>query len=113
MDFMDNTLSKNPNHPGLPVLSLLGPDDVKKHLAARLRERRLAENMSRKTLSSRSNIPEATIKRFENTGEISLSSLVFLAFALGAQDEFMNLFPEKPKVRLEDVLKTARQRGRQ
>lgn len=110
--FMDNILSKNKMNPGLPVVALIGPDDVKQHVALRFRERRLAENMSRKTLASRSGVTEASIKRFENTGEISFSSLIFLAFSLGVQSEFLALCPEKPKIRLEDVLKTTRQRGR-
>ena len=109
---MDTLLSRNQNHSGLPVIALLGPYDIKMRLAQNVRARRLADNMSRKTLAVRSGVPEATLKRFENTGEISLSALVSIAFSLGCYEEFLSLFPEKPIIRVEDFQKQARQRGR-
>ena len=44
------------------------PEAVRKRIVARAKARRLAENLSRRSLSARSGVPESTIKRFETTG---------------------------------------------
>lgn len=95
------------------MFSFKGFNDIALDIAAAARARRLAADLSRKSLAARSGVSEGTIKRFESTGEIALMSLLKLAQALGCLDEFKALFPPAPgPVRLEDVLKPARQRGR-
>ncbi|HEX7386118.1 MAG TPA: helix-turn-helix transcriptional regulator [Castellaniella sp.] len=88
-------------------------NDIAPNIAAAARARRLAADLSRKSLSARSGVPEGTIKRFETTGAIALKSLLKLARALGCLDEFKALFPPPTEpVRLDEILKPARQRGR-
>ena len=53
-----------------------------------------------------------SIKRFENSGEISLKHLLKLALALDALDEFHNLFPEKEYNSIDDILKSRKQKER-
>ncbi|MEZ5480433.1 MAG: hypothetical protein R3E95_24020 [Thiolinea sp.] len=55
---------------------------------------------------------EASIKRFETTGQISFHSLLRLAFTLDCMDEFDHLFAEKPPRFIEDLQRKPRQRGR-
>ncbi|MFZ1643526.1 MAG: helix-turn-helix domain-containing protein [Candidatus Contendobacter sp.] len=81
-------------------------------IAARAKARRLAENLSRRSLSARSGVPESTIKRFETTGYIALNRLLRLASILDGLDEFAALFPEKPPVSIEQIFPTPRRRGR-
>ncbi|MBS1225366.1 MAG: family transcriptional regulator [Proteobacteria bacterium] len=81
-------------------------------IAARAKARRLAENLSRRSLSARSGVPESTIKRFETTGYIALDRLLRLASILDGLDEFAALFPEKPPVSIQQVCSTPRRRGR-
>ena len=98
---------------------LLTPRDVQMHLAARFRELRVYRNLKRKTVAEQSGVSEASIKRFEVSGEISLSSLLKVAHVLGGLEEFHELFP-LPKARsLEDIekqeiiaVKSSRKRGR-
>jgi transcriptional regulator with XRE-family HTH domain len=56
---------------------------VQSDIATKIRQTRLSQNFSRATLSERSGVAPESLKRFENTGEVSLKSLVRLCFALG------------------------------
>ena len=52
--------------------------DVQTSLAAAVRERRQARQLSRNALARLSTVPAATIKRFETTGQISLRQFLLL-----------------------------------
>lgn len=88
------------------------PEAVRKTIAARVKARRLAENLSRRSLSARSGVSESAIKRFETTGHITLDRLLQLAAILDNLDEFAALFPEKSLVSLEQLCPAPRRRGR-
>ena len=78
-------------------------------LAQRLRELRLLENWSRKTLAERSGVSPASLERFERTGKISLESLLKLTHALGRLHEFEKLF-QPPLAQSIDELEKLRTR---
>jgi hypothetical protein len=61
-----------------------------------------------------SGVTEASIKRFELTGEIAFLALLKIAKALNHLDKFEETFLEKKVVTIEDILNThkKRQRGR-
>ena len=61
-------------------------------LVERVRERRKERNFSQKTLALRSGVTYASIRRFEETGEISLASLLKIATALDCLSDFLSLF---------------------
>ncbi|UOG93435.1 MAG: hypothetical protein L3K52_06795 [Candidatus Thiothrix sulfatifontis] len=63
-------------------------------------------------LAEKSGVAEASIKRFETTGQISFHSLLKLAFALNCMDDFNRLFAEKPLQTIAELQTTPRQRGR-
>jgi transcriptional regulator with XRE-family HTH domain len=92
------------------------PSETASHLAHRVKEKRLEQNLSQQTLSERSNVSLAVIKRFERTGKISLESLLKLALALGCLADFVELFKPKPleaTPTLDELLaQKARKRGR-
>ena len=94
------------------MLSFIGSDDFARVVAARVRTRRLANNFSRKTLAERTGVSEASIKRFETTGEIAFVSLLKLAFALDALQEFDALFAPQAVVSIADITQKKRTRGR-
>jgi hypothetical protein len=56
-------------------------------------------------LSQRSGVSLGSIKRFERTGEIALSSLLKLAMVLGYENDFNNLFTRKNYQSIFDVIK--------
>jgi len=74
---------------------LTAPGEMAKIIAKRLRSRRLALNLSQKTLSERSGVSYGTLKKFEGTGQISLESLLKLALVLDAFEDFKDIFAEK------------------
>ncbi len=45
-----------------------------------------------------------SIKRFENTGEISLFSLVKIAMVLDCEDELLDLFKKKEYASIEEII---------
>ena len=83
----------------------------KRQLAEQAKVRRLALNLSRETLSERSGVSAASIKRFETKGEISLDALLKIARVLDASLEFEQLFQTKTPLSLEQ-LPIKRKRGR-
>lgn len=97
-------------------IKLHTPYEVQVQIAKRAKEKRLALNLTQKTLSDRSGVSFGVVKKFERTGKISLESLLKLALVLDALEEFVHLFSPKPLESyrsLDEVLKKkSRQRGR-
>ncbi len=73
-------------------------------LAERVKQNRLELNLTQKALAARSGLSFASLRRFENTGEISLKSLVLLAIALDATEGFFNLFTRKQYQSIDQLL---------
>jgi len=96
----------------LPV-SNYGVGYIKSQIAKRAKEKRLANDFSRKTLAERSSVSESNIKRLETIGEISLDNLVKISIALGCTEDFNCLFVPGQSIRsLDDFSKKERKRGR-
>lgn len=72
---------------------LRGPSDMRLLIAGRARERRLFLNLTQQELASRSGVSLGSIRRFEKSGLISLSSLLEIALVLNCLDCFDALFP--------------------
>ncbi len=93
------------------------PHEMAKHIAKQMREKRLILNFSQKSLSQRSGVSLGVLKKFEQTGKISLESLLKMALILDAFEEFKDLFkptpPEKFTTLDELLLDKTRKRGRQ
>ena len=94
------------------MLSFNNPKDTSYQIAERVKQTRLAENFSRKSLALKTGVTEASIKRFETTGEIALLSLLKLAYALGCMQEFDKVFAPKEAISIQAISKKQRARGR-
>lgn len=68
---------------------------IKDGVAGRFRNARRMAKISQMTMAERSGVSLGSIKRFERTGEISLSSLIKLAMVLGYEEDFNDLFRRK------------------
>lgn len=73
--------------------NLKTPNEARQEIAARAKERRLALNISQMELAERSGVSLGSIKRFESSGLVSLSSLLEIALVLGSLGDFDGLFP--------------------
>lgn len=60
------------------MYQLLTESDIQTAFASHLRKLRESAKLSRNGLAQRSTVPEATIKKFESTGQISFRQLLLL-----------------------------------
>jgi HTH-type transcriptional regulator / antitoxin HipB len=96
--------------------SLETPEQVSRTLAARVKELRLARGWKQATLAERSGVSLASLRRFEDTGKVSLQHLLSLAFALNRLDDFNTLLEPPPASSLAELesleKRPTRKRGR-
>jgi transcriptional regulator with XRE-family HTH domain len=71
------------------------PYEVSKELAQRHRNLRKQLKMSQEEMAQRSGVSLGSLKRFENTGKISLESLLKLMHLLGHLGDFDNVLKAK------------------
>lgn len=75
-------------------LTAHSPGKLLRSISHAVVRRRLAIGWTRAELAARSGVAPDTLKRFEQTGQVSLERLLKVALALGALHEFGALFPE-------------------
>ena len=69
-----------------------------------VKKRRKELKLTQEEFSKKSGVSFGSIKRFENTGEISLFSLIKIAIVLECEDEFLNLFQQKQYNSIEEII---------
>lgn len=77
-------------------------------VAAREKERRKRLGYTQAQLSQKADVSLGSLRRFEQTGEISFSSLVALSYALGCQEELSGLFAKPAYRNIQEVIDEAR-----
>jgi transcriptional regulator with XRE-family HTH domain len=96
---------------------LLTVSAAQRLLADRVREARAGWRWKQTTLASRAGVMLATLRRFEQTGEVSLKYLMRICHALGRLDEFENLLRPPPAATMAELeartAQPARKRGTQ
>ncbi len=80
------------------------PKDVNNDIVKRMKARRKEQKLTQAELSRRADVSLGSLKRFEQTGNISLNSLVKIAFVLGCQDDFEGLFAKKGYSSIQEVI---------
>lgn len=83
---------------------LKSPKDIDMEIAFRVRKKRKLNKLTQEQLSRKSGVSLGSVKRFERTGEISLTSLVKIAFALGCEKDFDELFSQKEYRSIQEVI---------
>ena len=73
-------------------------------IAKRMRARRKEQKLSQVQLSRRSDVSLGTLKRFEQTGNISLSALIKISFAVFCENDFDALFAKKGYSSIQEVI---------
>ena len=66
---------------------------------------RRRRKISQKKLSGLSGVSLGSLKRFEQSGEISFLSLIKIAAALGLNTEMEHLFEEVPPLSIEEIIR--------
>lgn len=97
------------------AFDMMTPHEMQKAIADQVRILRLELNFSQQTLAKKSGVSYGTLKKFEQTGKISLESLLKLAVVFGCMHDFKTLFASTPIAAssLDDLIKNdIRKRGR-
>ena len=80
------------------------PEEIDKKLAERIRTIRRRKRISQSELAELSGVSHGSIKRFENTGMISLISLTKIAVALGVAGEIKEMFVDTGYSSIQEVI---------
>lgn len=80
------------------------PKEIDNLIAQNIRSIRKRQKLSQEKLSEKSGVSLGSVKRFERSGEISLSSLTKIAIALKCEDELINLFEDLPFESIQEVI---------
>jgi transcriptional regulator with XRE-family HTH domain len=83
------------------------PSDIQEQLRQKFKTRRKQRGYTQSELSERSGVSLGSLKRFETTGQISLESLLKLAFVLECLGEFEKVCTEEEESfqSIEEVLR--------
>ncbi|MDO4546297.1 MAG: helix-turn-helix transcriptional regulator [Bacillota bacterium] len=86
------------------LMKLKTPYELSQEIAAHAKARRKGLKLTQKQLAERSGVSLGSLKRFEQTGEISLSSLLKIAMVLDCLGDFDRLFVKKEYSSIEEVI---------
>ena len=84
------------------------PNDYAMKLANKIKRIRKRKKLTQKNLAARSNVSYASYRKFEEKGEISLSSLIKIMMELGVIDDFNALFENPVYQSIEEVINDAK-----
>lgn len=79
-------------------------NEIDNDIANRMVKLRKRRKITQKALAAKSGVSLGSIKRFEQSGEISLQSLTKLAIALDVEGELDTLFDSVPFQSIEEVI---------
>lgn len=80
------------------------PEEISLSVAKNTKNLRKRLKISRKKMSEISGVSYGSIKRFEETGNISFVSLIKLAIALDGVDDIKRIFSEIPYKSIQEVI---------
>ncbi len=80
------------------------PPEIERQIAERIRDIRKRRKISQRRLSELSGVSLGSLKRFEQSGEISLLSLIKIAIALDISEELERLFADVPPLSIEEII---------
>lgn len=78
--------------------------EINNDIAQKIVRLRKRNKITQKQLAARSGVSLGSLKRFEQSGEISLQSLTKIAIALDVENELEDLFNNVPFASIEEVI---------
>ena len=78
--------------------------EINNDIAQKIVRLRKRKKITQKQLAARSGVSLGSLKRFEQSGEISLQSLTKIAIALDGENELEDLFNNVPFASIEEVI---------
>ena len=99
------------------MVNMLSITDIQNRLTSQLRTARLDANLTQAGLAKRSGVSLGSLKRFEQTGEISLTGFISLAYALRLESGLIDALEPQKAQTMDQLLERdnprKRQRGQQ
>jgi transcriptional regulator with XRE-family HTH domain len=86
------------------------PLDIARIVSANLRKRRKEMKLTQEEFSKKSGVSLGSIKRFETSYQISLISLIKIAFVIECSDELAGLFSQKKYNSIGDIIREGENR---
>lgn len=92
------------------MIALLSPSKAQEKLAQNMRKRRKAMGLTQKALSNQSGVSLGSLRKFEQTGKISLESLLKLIAITGDLQAVINATKPAPQAfkSIDDVVKQSK-----
>lgn len=78
--------------------------EINNNIAQKIVRLRKRKKITQKQLAARSGVSLGSLKRFEQSGEISLQSLTKIAIALDVENELEDLFNNVPFASIKEVI---------
>ena len=78
--------------------------EINNNIAQKIVRLRKRKKITQKQLAARSGVSLGSLKRFEQSGQISLQSLTKIAIALDVENELEDLFNNVPFASIEEVI---------
>ena len=73
-------------------IMLKTPSEVMREMAIKVKQKRLSQNLSQTGVANRAGVSLGSLKRFEQTGQISLEALLKIALSLNCLKDFEAVF---------------------
>lgn len=86
------------------LLNLKYPEEITKDIAKAEKNKRKKRQLTQEELSARAGVSLGTLRRFEQTGEISFVSLLKIAAILDETDKFAELFTSREYASIQEVI---------
>ena len=80
------------------------PLEIARAVAQRAKQRRTALRLTQSELAQKAGLSISTLRRFEQTGQISLEGLLQIAFAMDCMEDFKALFAAQSWATMDDML---------
>lgn len=80
------------------------PGEIAENLGKRIKQIRKRKKITQKQLSNRCNVSYGSLKKFEQTGEISLISLIKISMELNLTEEINSLFTNPIYTNIDEVI---------
>ena len=81
------------------------PSEISKALSNRVKQTRIRRSITQEELAERSGVSFGSVKRFEQTGEISLKHLILISKVLRCSEQWDELFSLSNYESMEELLK--------
>ena len=101
-------MKQHPSYDISDFVPVITPERILSTLVANVKLRRKEHGLSQRALAQKSGVSYPSVRRFETTGEIALTSLLRIAAALDALSDFLSLFDREYLRDLKEYRKNAR-----